>query len=49
MYYWKTSDNNRYHWHSNCDKNKYPAEGWEKGSSPPKGREQCNECKAKDK
>jgi len=47
MYYWKDGSDT-YHWHTDCSKNNYPAAGWHKGSSPPAGREQCNECKGKD-
>ena len=48
-YYWKTNNNDRYHWHRNCSKNHWPDSGWDSGSKPPTGREKCNECKSKDK
>jgi hypothetical protein len=46
-YYYKEEGSDTYHWERRCSKNKYPAAGWKKSNTRPRGREQCNECKAK--
>jgi len=45
-YYYKESSDT-YHWETSCDKNHYPADGWEKTWVKPSDKEQCNECKSK--
>ena len=49
-FYKKTSDT--YHWHSTCSKlpaNVRTNSDWVVTTTKPTGREQCNECKGKDK
>jgi len=46
-YYYIEHGNDCYHWETSCSKNQYPASGWVKNNTPPAGREQCNDCKAK--
>ncbi len=45
--YYHKKGKDTYHWERNCSKNHYPEAGWEKTNTPPAGKEQCNECKAK--
>ena len=45
-YYYK-EDSDTYHWEKSCSKNHYPAPGWKKSETKPRGKEQCNECKSK--
>ena len=47
--YYHRTDSDTYHWHTNCSKNHYPNPGWVKTNSKPSGKEQCNECKGKQK
>ncbi len=44
--YYYREDKDTYHWESSCSKNDYPGSGWERVSTKPSGKEQCNECKA---
>lgn len=46
-YYFKKYGNDVIHWEQSCSKNHYPDPGWEKSSTAPAGREQCDECKSK--
>lgn len=45
--YYHKKGKDTYHWERSCSKNHYPEAGWEKTNTPPAGKEQCNECKAK--
>ena len=46
-YYYKKEGSDAYHWETSCADNHYPAPGWVKSDSPPRGREECNQCKSK--
>lgn len=46
-YYYKENSSDAYHWELSCSNNHYPASGWKKSDNPPRGREQCNQCKSK--
>jgi len=46
-YYKEGKSSDCYHWEEECSQNYYPAKGWVKDDNVPKGREQCNQCKAK--